>query len=221
MGVFRFRDRWQQSIRDIWNREDQTDRLMALLEQRDRDLEDWLQTKVIYETCTSTTRPTGVAGKVIFETDTLRTRLYDGTGWLVLDEPWQTWSPTLYQAATVTYTANIMRCRRSGSICDAQMRMTVTGTGTATNPVLINLPYNALNTLVYGAGGGSLYDASVNADWPWMPYIIATNAFAMMNLTGTGGERRLGANGFVAALANNDIVVGSFSYEMDNTARYS
>ena len=104
MGVFRFRDRWQQSIRDIWNREDQTDRLMALLEQRDRDLEDWLQTKVIYETCTSTTRPTGVAGKVIFETDTLRTRLYDGTGWLVLDEPWQTWSPTLYQAATVTYT---------------------------------------------------------------------------------------------------------------------
>lgn len=42
MGVFRYRDRWQQSIRDLWNREDQTDRLMALLEQRDRDLEDWI-----------------------------------------------------------------------------------------------------------------------------------------------------------------------------------
>lgn len=42
MGVFRYRDRWQQPIRDLWNREDQTDRLMALLEQRDRDLEDWL-----------------------------------------------------------------------------------------------------------------------------------------------------------------------------------
>ena len=43
MGVFRYLDRWQGSIRDVWNREDQTDRLMALLEQRDRDLEDWLQ----------------------------------------------------------------------------------------------------------------------------------------------------------------------------------
>jgi len=42
MGVFRFRDRWQQSIRDIWNREDQTDRLMVLLEQRDRDLENFV-----------------------------------------------------------------------------------------------------------------------------------------------------------------------------------
>ena len=43
MGVFRYLDRWQGSIRDVWNREDQTDRLMALLEQRDRDLEDYLK----------------------------------------------------------------------------------------------------------------------------------------------------------------------------------
>ena len=174
---------------------------------------------------TSATRPSGGSryiGQFIFESDTLRTRVWDGTGWLVLDEPWQTaWSPTLYQGGAVAYTANVMRVRRAGAICHVQMRLTATGTGTGANPVLINLPHNAFTTNVYGAGGGSLYDASVNADWPWMPYITATNAFAMMNLTGTGGERRLGANGFVAALANNDIVVGSFSYEMDNTARYS
>lgn len=46
MGLFRYIDRWQGSIRDLWNREDRTDRLMALLEQRDRDLENWLSAPV-------------------------------------------------------------------------------------------------------------------------------------------------------------------------------
>ena len=63
MGVFRFSDRWQQSIRDLWNREDQTDRLMALLERRDRDLEDWIERVLprglIGESSTSTSQ-TGV-----------------------------------------------------------------------------------------------------------------------------------------------------------------
>ena len=56
MGVFRYLDRWQGSIRDIWNREDQTDRLMALLEQRDRDLEDWLAFRAIDAPATSLNR---------------------------------------------------------------------------------------------------------------------------------------------------------------------
>ena len=32
-------------------------------------------------TCTSSTRPTGIEGRLIFETDTDRVMIYDGTGW--------------------------------------------------------------------------------------------------------------------------------------------
>ena len=48
--------------------------------------------------CTSTSRPTGnlYAGMVIYETDTTRTRIYDGSGWKThTDISSGTWTPTL------------------------------------------------------------------------------------------------------------------------------
>lgn len=45
---------------------------------------------------TSTTRPVGAdlyVGRVIYELDTQRIMLWDGTGWIIEDEPWQTYTP--------------------------------------------------------------------------------------------------------------------------------
>lgn len=44
MSVFRYLDRWQGSIRDRWARPDQTEDLLAILDQRDRQLETFLET---------------------------------------------------------------------------------------------------------------------------------------------------------------------------------
>jgi hypothetical protein len=46
---------------------------------------------------TSATRPTGAnlyEGRVIYETDTDRLLMYEGTAWIILDEPWQAFTPT-------------------------------------------------------------------------------------------------------------------------------
>ena len=171
--------------------------------------------------CTSTTRPAAAAGTVIYETDTKRTRIHDGTGWLVLDEPWQAFAPTLFQAVSVAYTTNVLRCRRSGSIGHVQVRITVTGTGTAANPVIVNLPWNALNTQLFANGTADVFDSSANFDYPAQVFVSAANAFDMRATNTSSADRRLGVASFTSALANNDIVLATFSYEVDNAARYS
>lgn len=45
--------------------------------------------------CTSTTRPPHVVGLVIFETDTKRTRQSNGTKWMLLSQPWTSFTPRL------------------------------------------------------------------------------------------------------------------------------
>lgn len=49
------------------------------------------------QVCTLLTRPTGAslyAGLRIYETDTFRELTYDGTGWVIMSEPAQTYTPT-------------------------------------------------------------------------------------------------------------------------------
>lgn len=45
-------------------------------------------------TVTSGTRPTGVEGRLIYETDTKRTLRYDGSSWLTVWQPWKSFTPT-------------------------------------------------------------------------------------------------------------------------------
>lgn len=45
--------------------------------------------------CASTGRPTGAAGKWIYEYDTEATLVHDGTGWIRMAEPGQDWASTM------------------------------------------------------------------------------------------------------------------------------
>jgi hypothetical protein len=46
-------------------------------------------------TCTSATRPTGVNGRFIFETDTGATLRHNGTSWVAISTPWAAYTPSL------------------------------------------------------------------------------------------------------------------------------
>lgn len=69
----------------------------------------------------STTRPTGfdlTAGKRIFEVDTLRELTWDGTGWVIMSEPNQTFTPVLTGMVVGAGGTNLMNYHRSDGWLD-------------------------------------------------------------------------------------------------------
>ena len=86
----------------------------------------------------STDRPTGVdryPGRRIFETDTLRELLFDGTGWIIMSEPAQTWTPSIPNV-TGTGTGYFVRSNGWIDISGLIVVTSVTGTfGAMTLPV--------------------------------------------------------------------------------------
>jgi len=104
--------------------------------------------------CLSTARPTGVAGLRIFETDTLRTLLHDGTNWIVMQEPITSEAMTGFAATGGTFTAisGTIRHRRSGAQCWWSATITITTVGTATGYVSFTLPRAGIASSFIGAG---------------------------------------------------------------------
>lgn len=56
--------------------------------------DDYIREQVVV-TCTSLTRPTGVEGRMIYETDTNYVLCYNGSSWVVVGLEKQTYTPTL------------------------------------------------------------------------------------------------------------------------------
>jgi len=112
--------------------------------------------------CLSTARPAGEAGLTIFETDTKRLRLHDGTNWIIMREPAQTTGTfTLRQNSTgiASTPQTPSTYRRSDGYCDVYCGLTVGGAGAA-GPIDIavaNVP-GPISAGYFGAF--SYYDAS-------------------------------------------------------------
>jgi hypothetical protein len=121
-----------------------------------------LSTKVDknYFKCTSTTRPSSpTAGDKIFETNTLRTLQWDGTGWVILAEPINLWTPTITGITIGNGSWNWAEYHRSDGYCDFSARL-ITGTTTtfAGTRLLFTLPINAARPTQTGQFGVGYYD---------------------------------------------------------------
>lgn len=109
--------------------------------------------------CTSGTRPsTPVEGQYIYETDTDRTLVYNGSAWVIMAEPRQTWSPTITQGAAVAGTVTRGWFRRSNGFFEARLRWIATAAGTAGNAVVVSSPLT-LADLNDGGGSFNMLDA--------------------------------------------------------------
>lgn len=94
-------------------------------------------------TALSTSRPTGsdlYAGKYVYETDTGRTVMYDGTGWVIQNEPVQSYTPTW---TGVTNSAVSGSYKRADGFCEFTATITVSA---MTGPVTVTLPITAFAT---------------------------------------------------------------------------
>ena len=171
--------------------------------------------------CTSATRPTSglYEGRLIYETDTDRLMIYDGTTWVqhgVELGAWTSYTPTLIQGATnnIAKTVTWARYQKVGRIVSVSMLLAVTGAGTASNSIQVTLPpFNSAGPAgMVLAGSAKVVDASAGLAYKGFPEIVSATgvAFIPSDLT---VNNYIGATGMTAALASGDFVTCSFSYE--------
>jgi len=96
--------------------------------------------------CTSTTRPTGAQGKRIYETDTNRELCHDGTGWVIMSEPIQSYTPT-FANTTLGNGSVAGTSHRSDGWCDFTALFTLGSTSAITGAVTVTLPYTAVGMM--------------------------------------------------------------------------
>jgi hypothetical protein len=82
---------------------------------------------------------------------------YTGAAWVIETEPEQSWTPTLGQGGTVSKTTNWGTYKRSNGRYWAECKLTVSGTGTATNIITVSTPI----TQVQCGGSFRFWDDSI------------------------------------------------------------
>lgn len=127
------------------------------------------------------------------------------------DTAWTSFTPTLVQPGAVTKTVGYAKYQRVGRIIVAQVNLSVTGTGTAANPVRIGLPVTAATSDVT-VGSGRIYDSSANTMFGGIAHLNSTTTVSLVASATNGGDF-LGAVGFAAALAVGDVVTYMVTYE--------
>lgn len=165
---------------------------------------------------TSSTRPSDpYQGQFIYETDT---DSYVGRGagpvWqtVVPLGAWSTYTPTLTQSATVTKTVTYARWVRIGRTIHFAVKLTVTGSGTASNAVRVGLPASCVQTSDYTLGQGYIFDSSASLLYRGL-VTPAAAAEVFLSPTHVTTANVLGATAFTDGLGSNDIVVLAGTFE--------
>jgi hypothetical protein len=149
---------------------------------------------------------TWVAGDVVTAADT---NLYlSGEG-----GAWSTWTPTVTQSGSVTVTVNTATYGRWGRMIICRMQVTVTGSGTGANAIVVGgLP--ATSVVSVGAfGQGYLFDTSVPNTFPFIVTLASSTTINLSSSSANAASLALGATSFTAGLASGDIINCSFTYE--------
>lgn len=159
------------------------------------------------------TPPTAAAGSVLTAATWNQVR-DDLKALLPLDVlAWTSYTPTLTQSATVTKTVNYAKYQQISKSVTGKFQLTVTGSGTAANAVLIGLPVTAsLASVNDQIGTGFIFDASTGGKFRGMAVFNSTTTIKLLTLFSTA-DGYLGSTDFTAGLAVNDVVTIMFGYE--------
>lgn len=127
-------------------------------------------------------------------------------------DAWTAYTPTLTQSGAVTKTVDYAKYQRVGRWIVAQVFMTVTGSGTGGNAVLIGLPVAMAATIGLAIGTGEIFDSSATLVYKGHAIRQAASVVQLRpSNTTTAGV--LGADTFTAALASNDHIALTVMYE--------
>ena len=167
---------------------------------------------------TSGTRPTGVdryVGQRIFESDTGRELLYDGSGWIIMYEPLQAFVPVFLNTTTGNGTKAGVYQRRGGW-CDFQAYFVLGTTSAVSGSVQLTLPF-AGSVIRFGQFSVSLTDTSAGQVFTGQSNSDPTNTtiYSAVVSGSNIGVSFLGATS-PFTWANGDAIEVSGSYPMSN-----
>lgn len=162
----------------------------------------------------SSARPTGAdlyIGQLIFETDTKRLLVHDGTGWIILREPWQSYATTLTQGVGVTYVTAVSEYQRRNGMCFWRGRIAATSAGTSGQPVLATLPAGGSTEIGVPVGSGLIFDLSAA-----QRYVSTVEAGSSADKMGWGpdGTSTFWGSAPSIALASGDILTWAVEFKM-------
>jgi hypothetical protein len=90
-------------------------------------------------------------GMVTYQLDANTLTYYNGSAWVILSEPPQTWNVTnLVQSGSVSCTTTVGWFQRCNGVVTARVAVNVTGSGTTGNNISLSLPFTAPNTRSIG-----------------------------------------------------------------------
>ncbi|MGD9996977.1 MAG: hypothetical protein AB7R77_06005 [Ilumatobacteraceae bacterium] len=150
--------------------------------------------------------------------DTNCDQTYSGSAWSStgpLHGAGISWTPTVTQSGSVSVTVSRARYWRLGRKVDFQCKLSVTGSGSSSNDVVISLPVTAAAADLVCAGNGLVYDATGPTWYSGVPYLASTTT---MKLAVTGNVVYLGTSGFTSALASGDLINIAGWYEAASDA---
>jgi hypothetical protein len=157
-------------------------------------------------------------GMLTYQLDTNRFSVYSGAAWSSIGPAHgalTTWTPTVTQSGSVTVTNTSSTYQRNGRLVTCRFQLSVTGSGSANNPIIIGgLPVTGAHS--FGAiGSGYLFDASVSFYYPCLPSLGSTATVHLLATSTNSADNRLGSTGnpFASALASGDVLTGEFRYE--------
>ena len=133
--------------------------------------------------CTSSARPTGLVaadeGLMIFETDTDKFLVWDGSGWVPaintgsISASWQSWTPVVDQGGVVFVAVSDAKYVRIGDTIHCRAELIIGASGVANNAVKVSLPVAPENTnIALGVPiGNGIYRYVAGTNVAFTPYI--------------------------------------------------
>jgi hypothetical protein len=164
--------------------------------------------------CTSATRPTGVEGRKIYETDTDLEYTHDGTNWILTGGTagWTSFTTQIDQGATtnIAKTVNYSKWERGPRrTITWTFTATLSGAGTASAVVSLTLPATAAS--VSGVvGTGFIYDSSTTTKYNGTWTALSTTQVVLQGDWSGANSWGVTPN---LALAASDVIQGSITYE--------
>jgi hypothetical protein len=123
---------------------------------------------------------------------------------------WTTYTPTITQSGTVTKTTTYCKYRSFGGTVEIQAFLTITGSGTGGNAILISLPFTSATSTGLVVGSGLVSDTGT-ANYPVLAVINTTTTIKFFRSDqGPAGDVGVDPN---FSLANTDVIRFHAVYE--------